>query len=171
MESNQNKIEEVVKYFESIIGTESRKYLGEITSLDIQRYAISVGEENPLYYEKDLAQERGYLDIVAPPNMLASIVEWGTGGEESLLHKDGTPATDNLLPERFTGVKIMGGGEKMEFLKPVIAGTDVILKSKIVDSYTKQGRKGMIVFLVMINTFTDQYGDHLAICHRTILAR
>lgn len=171
MENKQSEIKEVVKYFESIIGTENKKYLGEVTSLDIQRYAISVGEENPLYYKKEAAQKLGFPDIVAPPNMLASIVDWGVGGEESSLHKDGTPAADNLLPEKFTGIKIMGGGENMEFFKPVIAGTEVILNSKIVRSYTKNGRKGMIAFLVFTNTFTDKYGENLAICHRTILAR
>lgn len=167
----KSDIKDVVQFFESIIGNESKENLGIITSLDIQRYALSVGEENPLYYDKESARKRGYSDIVAPPNMIASVVDWGPGVKESLLHLDGTPTTESILPDHFKGIKIMGGGENMEFIKPITAGTDIILHSKVMDSYTKTGGKGLIAFLVSSNTFMDENGDKLAVCQRTIIAR
>lgn len=171
MRDNAEMIQQVAEYFSSIIGTKQEENLGVVSSLIIKRYALAVGDNNPLYHEKAFAQEHSYSDIVAPPNLLVSIVQWGTGAEESHLHRDGTPFTDGILPQKFEEIRLMGGGESMNFLKPVTAGTHVTLESEVTDSYTKQGKTGLIAFLVITNTYSNKNGENLAICQRTMIAR
>lgn len=165
------KLKEVADYFKTKIGQKRKRYLGEVTSLMIQRYALTVGETNPLYFDKEYAQQHGYKDIIAPPNMLASIMEWGIGEDEKNLHSDGMAIDEFFLPREFTGLRVMGGGEEKTFYKPVLAGTRVTLTSEIIDTYTRQGKSGLLVFLVYLNTFSDQDNEVLCICKRTMIIR
>lgn len=164
-------IAQVAKRLKQDVGSKSEKYLGEITSQLIKRYALAVGDENPLYHNKDFALSNGYEDIVAPPNMLASIVDWGVGAPESELRRDGTSDSDETPTIEEEGVRVMGGGEKMRFHKPVVAGTEVTLTSELTDVSTKEGSKGLLTLLVFDNTFTDQHGDVLCVCTRTVIVR
>lgn len=165
------KIEEAAEYFKTRVGQKRKSYLGEITSLMIKRYALTVGEDNPLYFDKEYAQQQGYKDIIAPPNMLASIMEWGMGEEEKHLHRDGMAIDEFLLPSQFSGLRVMGGGEEKTFYQPVPAGTHVTLTSEIIDTYTKQGKSGLLAFLVYSNTYCNQDDELLCICKRTMIIR
>lgn len=164
-------IAEVATHFESLRGKKTISRLGVIDKLLIRRYALAVGETNRLYYDLEFAKMKGYPDIVAPPNLIVSIMEWGVGEEEANLNPDGLANSVLFLDERFSGVRIMGGGEEKIFYLPIIAGTHINLESEITDTYTKEGKKGLIAFLVMTNTYKDQEGNVLCICKRTMLAR
>ena len=163
-------IEQVAERFRNALGSKVERYLGEITPLMIRRYALAIADDNPVYHDKGFAQSLGYPDVLAPPNMLASIVEWGVGGREEDLRRDGTQIADDSVPlGSMEGVRIKGGGEEMFFYRPVVAGTHVTLTSEIIDTYTKQGKKGPIAFLVIKNTYRDQDGALLSTCNRTVL--
>lgn len=153
------------------LGDKREEHLGEISSLLIRRYALSIGDENPLYWDREFARDNGYENIVAPPNMLASIFDWDVGALESDLRPDGTPKHDDSLMIEEEEVRVMGGGEKMRFHKPVVAGTSVTLTSELKDVSTREGRKGPLSLLVFENTYTDQDGDLLCSCTRTVIVR
>lgn len=164
-------IAQVAERLKQDLGSKREEYLGEITHQLIRRYALAVGDDNPLYHDGDFARGHGYEDIVAPPNMLASIIDWGVGAPESELLRDGTAHGDDFLGIEEEGVRVMGGGERMRFYKPVVAGTEVTLTSELTDVSTKEGRKGLLTLLVFENTYTDQHGDVLCVCTRTVIVR
>lgn len=152
------------------IGAEETTQLGSVTALEIRRYASAIGEDHPLYNDEEYARRRGYSGIVAPPNMLASIVEWGTGAPEDELLADGT-AGDHLLGVEDADVRVMGGGEEMEFHQPVVAGTRVTLQSTLVDVTERETSTGPMIVLGYRNHYRDQAGAPLMTCHRTVLLR
>ncbi len=49
----------------------------------IGRYAMTIGATDPSHYDSEAARSAGYPDVVAPPNMLAAIAEWGIGTPEA----------------------------------------------------------------------------------------
>lgn len=165
------KIEKVASYFKSLLGTKTVSSLGAVDSLMIKRYALAVGETNKLYYDCAYAKENGYAGIIAPPNLLPSIMDWGVGKDEVDLNKDGLSNDFFLLNKTFNGIRAMGGGEEKEFHKPVVAGTEITMHSEVVDTYMKEGTNGKIAFLILRNEYVDQHGEVLCICRRTILAR
>lgn len=164
-------IARVTKRLKQELGSKREKRLGMITHQLIKRYALAVGDDNPLYHDEVFARSLGYEDIVAPPNMLASIVGWGVGAPEPALRRDGTSGCDEILAIEEEGIRVMGGGEKMRFHKPVVAGTEVALTSELIDVSMKEGKKGPLTLLVFDNTFTDQHGDVLCVCVRTVIVR
>lgn len=163
-------IQQVAEYFRSLLGQKTITQLGEVTALTIRRYALAVGESNPLYFDTEYARKQGYADIIAPPNLLPSIMEWGVGETEDRLNRDGL-SEEFLLPRHFSGIRVMGGGEEMTFYRPVVAGTHVTLCSEVTDTYTKTGSKGELAFLVFTNTYQDRDGETLCVCKRTMIAR
>ena len=68
-----------------------------------------------------------------------------------------------MLPEDFPRFGIgMDAGKGVECFQPVRPGTTIRGKSHIHDIYTKTGRSGRMIFVVMRIEFFDQEGNHLA---------
>ncbi|RHW37464.1 hypothetical protein D1B33_07940 [Lysinibacillus yapensis] len=164
-------IEKVSEHFRVMLGQKKEEHLGTITDLMIKRYALAIGDDNPLYSDREYARKRGYEDIIAPPNMVASIVDWSVGLKEEDLHEDGTPKTGGILPSNIQGIRVMGGGEMKKFINPIVAGTDVYVTTEVIDTHVKEGKKGPIAFLVIKNTFKDAKGKIYCISERTVIAR
>jgi len=49
----------------------------EVGKEKIGEYAEAVGEDNPVYFDRDKAREAGFRDVVAPP-MFAVVYSWRT---------------------------------------------------------------------------------------------
>ena len=79
----------------------SRRSLGTLDAVTIGRYAMTIGATDPTHYDPAAARSAGYEDVVAPPNMLAAMVEWGVGTPEARLQSDGT-SPRRRAPPRYT---------------------------------------------------------------------
>jgi hydroxyacyl-ACP dehydratase HTD2-like protein with hotdog domain len=150
----------------------SRRSLGIVDPVTIARYAMTIGATDPSHYDRAAAQAAGYPDLVAPPNMLAAIVEWGIGTPESELQPDGTPPdADTPIGDRDLGLRVMGAGEEMELVNPVIAGTEVVLETRLQAVTPKRTRSGDCVFVTTAHTFMSPDGTILNRNHRTVVLR
>ena len=147
----------------------ARRSLGTVDAVTIGRYAMTIGAADPSHYDPAAARSAGYADVVAPPNMLAAIVEWGIGTPEAQLQPDGTP-NDSEIPLG-DGLRVMGAGEEMELVNPVIAGTEVVLETTLEAVTPKQARTGTCVFVTTMNTFTSAEGAVLNRNRRTVVLR
>lgn len=152
------------------IGATTRTELGEVTALHIRRYALAIGDDNPLYHDAGYARSLGHADVVAPPNMLPSIIEWGVGHPESELNVDGTTG-EHLDGVDTTGVRTMGGGEAMTFHRPVVAGCRVTQTTTLADATMREGRSGPMIVVTYRNRYHDERGTELMTCDRTMLLR
>jgi acyl dehydratase len=160
--------EALTERLRATIGTATRTELGEVTALLIRRYARAIGERNALYLDEGYARAAGYPGLVAPPNMLNSIVEWAEGADYDQLRDDGTSAEE--IPG-LSGVKFMGGGERMEFHAPVVAGDRISLHSKLIQVDGRQTKSGLMVVLHYRNVYEKHAGLPVMTCTRTILVR
>lgn len=152
------------------IGAESVAELGEVSALLVRRYALAVGDFNPLYHDLDYARSRGYGNIVAPPNLVPSLIEWGVGEPEESLLVDGT-AGEHLPGLSADGVRIMGGGEEMEFHAPVTAGTRITQYATLVDVAQRETRSGLMIIATYRNFYCAADGTPLLTCRRSVLLR
>ena len=132
----------------------ARRSLGTLDAVTIGRYALTIGATDPSHYDPAAARAAGHADVVAPPNLLAAVVEWGVGTPEAQLQPDGTPHD----------------GE-MELVNPVIAGTELVLETTLEAVTPKQTLSGPCVFLTTLNTFTATDGAVLNRNRRTVVLR
>jgi acyl dehydratase len=150
----------------------SRRRLGALDAVTIGRYAMAIGANDPCHYDADAARKAGHADVVAPPNMLAAIAEWGVGTPESRLQPDGTPHDGDMpLGNGELGLRVMGAGEDMELVSPVTAGTDLVLETTLEAVTPKQTRSGPCVFVTTLNTFSSADGAVLNRNRRTVALR
>jgi len=150
----------------------ARRSLGTLDAVTIGRYAMTIGAADPSHYDPAAARSAGYADVVAPPNLLAAIVEWGVGTPESRLQVDGTPHDgETPLGDGDLGLRVMGAGEEMELVNPVVAGTAVVLETTLESVTPKQTRSGPCVFVTTTHTFMSADGAVLNRNRRTVVLR
>ena len=51
----------------------------------------------------------------------------------------------------------MDGGTEIEFFVPIRVGDTLTARSKIVDIYQKEGRSGLLIFVVRETRYTNQH--------------
>ena len=129
------------------LGTVEEYDIGLITRQDARRYARAVEDENPLFHDVEYARERGYEDVVVPPNYLSAIIEPGEGVPESELREDGLDPTRFPFPMPETAV-LMGGGQDLSFDRYVVAGEYVTVEDAFTDLYQKESETmGTLTFM------------------------
>jgi hydroxyacyl-ACP dehydratase HTD2-like protein with hotdog domain len=150
----------------------SRRSLGALDAVTIGRYAMTIGAHDRCHYDPQAARSAGHPDVIAPPNMLAAIVEWGVGTPECDLQPDGTPPHGDMpLGDGELGLRVMGAGEEMELVNPVTAGTELVLETTLEAVTPKLTRSGPCIFVTTLNTFTSADGTLLNRNRRTVALR
>jgi hydroxyacyl-ACP dehydratase HTD2-like protein with hotdog domain len=150
----------------------SRRSLGTLDAVTIGRYAMTIGATDPAHYDADAARAAGYPAVVAPPNLLAAMVEWGVGTPETELGPDGTPPDGDIpLGDGDLGLRVMGAGEEMELIDAATAGTELMLEVRLEALVPKQTRSGPCVFVTTNNTFMTAEGKTLNRNRRTVVLR
>lgn len=150
---------------EARIGAVTRHRLGLLDARTIARYALAIGDANPLYHDAAAARAAGYDDVVAPPNLMSAIVDWGAGQPQDALSPDGTA-------RRGSGaLKLMGAGEEITVVRATTAGAEIWSEEEVIAVERKQGRSGPLVFVTARHDFTDADGTPYNRNRRTIMVR
>lgn len=152
------------------IGSERTHQLGEVSGVLIRRYARAIGESDPIHFDTAHARRQGYADVVAPPNLVTAVSVWDEGPPAGDLRADGTPA-DALEDLPTEGVRVMGGGEDMEFHRPITAGTVIEERSMMTDVELREGRSGPVIVITYRHEFSDPDGRLLVTTTRKLLLR
>ncbi len=105
----------------------------EVGREKIREYALAVGEDSPLHFDRDEATAAGFRDVPAPP-MFAVVYSSGALG----------PALFD--PEVGMNFAMMvHGGQEFAWSEPVCAGDVITTEMTVKDIYERDGR-GFYVF-------------------------
>jgi len=132
-----------------VVDKESLGITGTPFRMDIERgkireFAVATYSSNRNYVEDEFP--------VVPPTFLTTTLLWQTEG------------SDPWRKVELDGKRGLHAEQKYEFFgPPPRAGTRLNCTSRIVDIYTKQGRKGgEMTFAVMTTDFEDEQGNLIA---------
>ncbi|HEY3682724.1 MAG TPA: MaoC family dehydratase N-terminal domain-containing protein [Streptosporangiaceae bacterium] len=150
------------------LGDRASHPLGTLDAVTIGRYALTIGATDPVHHDRDAARAAGYADVVAPPNLLAAIFEWGAGTEPGGLGPDGTPSRADQAGD---GLRAMGAGEEMEILAPAVAGMEIVEDESLDAVVAKDTRGGPCVFVTTLHVFRTPDGTVLNRNRRTVVRR
>jgi acyl dehydratase len=139
----------------AMIGETIADAIGTVVKKEFQRWAASVGDRNPLYFDDSAAQAAGYREVITPP-MYLQHVALGVADLDTL-RPDGMPGGGNSaaipLPKC---PKFMAGGEEWSFSAPVYAGDTLRATRTVVDVEQKHGRSGAFVLLSFVNSYVRE---------------
>ena len=108
-------------------------YEYEVGKEKIREYAHAVGEENPIYFDRDAARAAGFRDVAAPP-MFAVVYSAGSVGPAVV-----DPEVGINLP------MMVHGGQEFVWREPVCAGDTITTTTRVEDIFERDGR-GYYVF-------------------------
>jgi len=114
----------------------------EVGREKIREYANAVGETNRVYFDRAVAHDAGFRDVVAPP-MFAVVYSAGSVGP---------PIFDSDIGIDF--MRMVHGGQEFVWSDPVCAGDTITTQTTFKDFSEKGGRK----FYVFESVSTNQDG-------------
>jgi acyl dehydratase len=159
---------------DSLITPEVRALIGTETSPERNRFPLSdemaydladaTEDPNPLYIDKAAAEASRFKGLLCPPlatwkDIAPEIGYFGAGQDSHF---------DVPLPFNSYG---LNGGSDWQFLRPAYVGDWVTRQFRIVDIFEKQGRSGLLVFVVRRETQTNQDGDAISVADRVSIHR
>ena len=151
------------------VGTVAARASGEVHRLQWQRWAASVGDHNPLWFDAVYAHANGYDDVVCPPLFLQYAVLGVTPLEG--LRPDGSSGAvsgDLAFPR---APRRMAGGESTTFHLPAYHRDEVEMVRVISSIVEKQGRTGRFVLVTWHTTYRNQRDELLAEASTSMIAR
>jgi acyl dehydratase len=162
-------VQAIYKAVRKHVGRSFQRDIGQLRSMDMQRFAVAVGDDLPITMNVLVAAEAGLPDVVAPPLFLSAVMGWDAGPAESGLLADGVPP-GGLADLPVGGLRLMGGGQSLEFLQPVVAGTRIVQETRVKDVQLKEGRSGPLLLIQVERLFFGD-GELLLRCVETFIGR
>lgn len=139
----------------SLIGSSSEPYEFEIERGAIRKFAIAIGDSNPLYFDADFARRHGYDDVLAPPTYPTCF----------RLPKD--PQWIETLDRR----RIMAGEMSFSYERAITAGMRLTCRMHLVGVDRKEGRRGVMELLRQETRGHDEAGRLVFVAGRTTVYR
>ncbi len=127
----------------SAIGRESKPAINEVEKGAIRRFAESIGETNPIYFDEAAARAQGHRGIVAPPTFPLTL-RAGSDLREGLL----------LGP----GKHLLQADQTFELFHPIVAGDKITVRSKVADVTQRPTPTGMTDVAVIEDEGSDESG-------------
>ena len=145
------------------LGVEGPETTLEVTSTGCRMFARAVGHTDPVFYDRQVARDRGYRDVLAPPGFLG-IPVYGPGAPEvNGSHAEGGERLNVPYKRR------LNGGTTYEYVEPVAAGDVLTSRSQIGDYQEREGSIGPMLIVYRETTYRRPGGDIVARVRGTVI--
>ena len=162
---------EIYAQVKAQLGKTRRIPIGVINRRDFERFAAAVDDPNRLFFDDAFARAHGYSGAIAPPLYLSSVLGWESGPPQDSLRPDGIPSNDSMAVPMMGGLRLMGGGQELEFHRPVTAAIEVVIEFSVSNVELKQGRSGPLLVVQLQKKFLTSDGVPLFTCRENFIAR
>ena len=128
----------------------------------VSRFARAVTDENPVYHNKNAAQEAGFDNCPLPPTWTFASEFLGVWPEDK--PADPTNGAGNPLMKIIgnlmkSGGLILHGEQEFRHHQVPQCGETLHWEGKITDIYTKESKGKVMTFIKMENEFTNSKGE------------
>jgi acyl dehydratase len=127
----------------SLIGRESEPIVHEVEKGAIRRFAEALGDPNPIYVDEAAARAAGYPALAAPPTFPVALT-----------------ANERFRHSLDLGTRsILHGEQQFEYVRPVLAGDRITVRSKVADVQERAGASGPMDVIVFEDEGRDEKGE------------
>jgi acyl dehydratase len=117
----------------------------------VRRFAEAIADPSPLYVDEEAAQRSRYGGLLAPPTFPRT---FDYGRIEGL-----------TLPP----AGLIHGEFRISYERPLLVGEELFCHMRLKDSYDKQGRRGLLGFLVFERTGESPDGESVFTTNDTVV--
>ena len=137
-----------------LIGRTSAAVTLDVEKGHIRRFVEAIGETDPVYVDEAAALAAGHPRIPAPPTFAIA-----------LRPNDARSGVD------IDWTKLLHGEQEFELHRPLYAGDQVTLTQRITDVYEKQGKTGIMDFMVLETVGQDPGGEVIFVLRGTVVVK
>lgn len=139
----------------SIIGLKSSVFTFEVTAERVRQFAAAIGDTNPLYHDEAYAKTTVHQGLIAPPTF--PVVVAGANEE----------GFDLGLDQR----RMLHGEQEFIYERPIRVGDVLTCQSLVSDVYEKEGKNGVMEFIILDTKMTDAQGELVVTSRMNIVYR
>lgn len=129
--------------YAEVVGSRSQPMRNLVERGAVRRFAEAIADPNPLYVDEKVAEQSRYGALLAPPTFPRTFDYGRIEGLE--------------LPS----AGLIHGEFRISYERPLLVGEELLCRMELKDSYDKQGRRGLLGFLVFERTGEDRYGERV----------
>ena len=120
----------------------------------IRRFAEAVGDTNPIYVDEAAARAAGHPRIPAPPTFATAL-------------RPNDPREGMDIDWK----KLLHGEQESVYARPLYAGDRVTVVGRIAEAYVKEGKTGVMDFMVVETRATDGDGALVFTARSTVVVK
>ncbi|WP_448680738.1 FAS1-like dehydratase domain-containing protein [Pseudomonas nicosulfuronedens] len=139
---------------ESLIGYEFPSFRFKVEEGKVAEFAKAIFCEDAMFFDGNAAKQRGFAAQPAPLTFSTAIAHWQPPQDANPLNLDLT--------------RVLAGGNEWEYLRPMLAGEEFTVRTRISNVSRKQGSKGEMTLIVREMGFYDK-NDELAVIARSTI--
>ena len=129
--------------FAEFVGSRSQPVRNLVERGAVRRFAEAIADPSPLYVDEEVAGRSRYGNLLAPPTFPRTFDYGRIDGLE--------------LPS----AGLIHGEFRISYERPLLVGEELLCRMELKDSYDKQGRRGLLGFLVFERTGESADGERI----------
>ena len=129
--------------YEGFVGLRSDSVKNFVERGQVRRFAEAIADPSPLYTDEGMASQSRYGRLLAPPTFPRTFDYGRIDGLEL--------PTAGLIHGEFS----------ISYERPLLVGDEVLCSMQLKDSYDKEGRRGLLGFLVFERAGEDRDGERI----------
>src|SRR6266571_8799847 len=145
----------------SKIGHSFPPFTIEVERGKIRELALAIGDDNPIYQDREAAQAAGYADVPLFPTAPTIFNFWGN-----------TKMVSQLVSLGINVMRVLHGEEEYEYVAPIYPGDTLTGVMTLVDGKTRQGQGGSAMDILTIEiAYTNQHDTPVLKAREVIIVR
>lgn len=145
----------------SKIGHSFPPFTIEVERGKIRELALAIGDNNPVYQNREAAQAAGYADVPIFPTAPTMFTFWGN-----------TKMVSQLVSLGINVMRVLHGEEGYEYLAPINAGDTLTGVMTVVDGKSRQGKNGSSMDILTVEIrYTNQHDQPVLNAREMIIVR
>lgn len=139
---------------EKVIGLTSKPYTFEVENRHVQQFFTAIGDDNALYRDEGYAKQSAYGGLIVP---LTFPVAMNDGQTE--------------LPLELDHRRMLHGEQEFIYYQPIRPGDRLHCQMKVSDLYDREGKSGVMQFLVLDTEMKNEEDELVCISRMNIIYR
>ncbi len=144
----------------SMTGKTLPPYTLKVEGVKIKELVNAIGDDNPIFLDRESAIAEGYSDTPCPPTFFTSAFQEFTGAYLRAFDELGVALSS-----------VLHGEEEYEYLKEIYPGDTLTCSLKIDSIVEKKTKSGTMELITFRTGFTNQNGEPVARARSLIIER
>ncbi len=141
----------------SIIGKPTGAWKVTVERGPVSTFAAAVGDTNPIYRDRHVAQAAGFKDLPAPPTFTFAAGFWGAFAEDQPEDPTGgtNPMHSVMGALHAQGALVLHGEQEFTYHRTPVVGDVLLGEGEVMDVYEKDTDAASMTFIVIRTVWTD----------------